>query len=135
MEAFKIMGVGFISLIVVIILKQYRPEFAIYASILCGVIIIGIISNKLQNTINFINDISNKININKQFIGILIKITGIAIITEFAVSVCKDSNESAIASKIDFGGKILIVSLSVPIIEALITTIVKILPWGIKWKY
>jgi len=59
---------------------------------------------------------------------LLIKITGIAILTEFAVSICKDSGENAIASKIDMGGKAIMVSLSIPIMASLLETILKILP-------
>ena len=59
---------------------------------------------------------------------LLIKITGIAFLSEFAVSICKDSGESAIASKIELGTKIIIISMSIPIINALINTVVKILP-------
>lgn len=33
------------------------------------------------------------------------KITGISILTEYAVSICKDSGESSIANKIDFRRK------------------------------
>lgn len=128
MDIIKIIGVGFISLIVVIILKQYRYEFAIYASVICGVIIILMLSDKIKETLEFIRVISNKSSINSNFLEIIMKITGISILTEFGVSICKDSNESAIANKIDFGGKILIISLSLPIIEALIETMYKILP-------
>ena len=48
--------------------------------------------------------------------------------TEFAVGICKDSGETAISTKIEFGGKILIIALSIPIISALLETIIKILP-------
>ncbi|HJJ16036.1 MAG TPA: hypothetical protein OIM60_06485 [Clostridiaceae bacterium] len=41
---------------------------------------------------------------------------------------CKDSGESAIASKIELGSKIIIISMSVPIISSLLELIVKILP-------
>ena len=58
----------------------------------------------------------------------MLKITGIAILTEFAVSICNDAGESAIATKIDLGGKIIIISISIPIIVALLELIVKILP-------
>ena len=71
---------------------------------------------------------STKSNINSKYIMILIKITGIAILTEFAVSVCKDANETSIASKIDMGGKVLIIAISLPIIKALLETTIKILP-------
>ena len=32
MEIIKIIGIGLVALIVIIILKQYRPEFAVYAA-------------------------------------------------------------------------------------------------------
>lgn len=128
MDIIKIIGIAFIAVIIIVILKQYRPEFAIYASILAGILILTVVSDTLSGIVDMIKSISNKTNINSEFLMILIKITGIAILTEFAVSVCKDAGESAIASKVDIGGKILIISLSIPIINALIDTIVKILP-------
>lgn len=128
MDIIKIIGIAFIAVIIIVILKQYRPEFAIYASIIAGILILTIASDTLSGIIDMINSISSKTNINSDFLMILIKITGIAILTEFAVSICKDAGESAIASKVDVGGKILIISLSIPIINALIETVVKILP-------
>lgn len=128
MDIIKIIGIAFIAVIIIVILKQYRPEFAIYASIIAGVLILAIASNTLSGIIDMIKSISNKTNINSDFLVILIKITGIAILTEFAVSICKDAGESAIASKVDVGGKIIIISMSIPIINALIDTVVKVLP-------
>ena len=128
MDIIKIIGIAFIAVIIIVILKQYRPEFAIYAYIIAGVLILTLASGTLSGIINMINSISSKTNINSDFLVILIKITGIAILTEFAVSICKDSGESAIASKVDIGGKVIIISMSIPIINALIDTVVKILP-------
>lgn len=128
MDIIKIIGIAFIAVIIIVILKEYKPEFAIYASIIAGVLILTLASDTLLEIIEMIKSISSKTNINRDFLIILIKITGIAILTEFAVSVCKDSGESAIASKVDIGGKIIIISMSIPIINALIDTVVKILP-------
>ncbi len=128
MDIVKIIGVGFIAVIIIVILKQYRPEFAIYASIIAGVIIILMITDTLSGIINLLQDIANRTNVNTQFLKILMKITGIAILTEFAVSICKDSGETAVANKIDIGGKVIIISMSIPIIRALLETVLKILP-------
>lgn len=84
--------------------------------------------DKLVNVIDLLKSISNKPGINSQFLFIILKITGIAFLTEFAVSVCKDSGESAIASKIEIGSKAIIIFLSIPIISSLLETINKILP-------
>lgn len=128
MDIIKIIGIAFVAVIIIVILKQYRPEFAIYASILAGVLILILVSDTLSGIIEMVKSISSKTNINSNFLAILIKITGIAILTEFAVSICKDAGESAIASKVDIGGKVIIISLSIPIISALVDTVVKILP-------
>lgn len=128
MEIIKIVGIGLIALIIIILLKQYKPEFAIYISLLTGVLILVLVMDKLTGVVNLIQSISNKTNINNEFLTILIKITGIAFLSEFAVSVCKDSGESAIASKIELGTKIIVISMSIPIISSLLELILKVMP-------
>ena len=127
-EIIKIVGIGLIALVIAIILKQYRPEYAIYVSIVAGILILVFIMSKITGIINLLKSISDKTYINKQFLSILLKITGIAIITEFAVSICTDAGEKAIASKIEIGSKIIIISMSIPIISSLLEIILKILP-------
>ena len=128
MDIVKIVGIALVSLIIIILLKQYKPEFAIYISLLTGVLILILVMDKLTGIINLIDSIVSKSNINTEFITLLIKITGIAFLSEFAVSICKDSGEAAIASKIEIGSKIIIISMSIPIISNLLEIILKILP-------
>lgn len=128
MDIIKIIGVGIIALIIIIIIKQYRPEFTIYVSLIAGAIILMLIMDKLSAIISLLTSLSSKTAINNEFLVLLIKITGIAFLTEFAVSICKDAGESAIANKVDMGGKVIIISMSIPIIASLLERVVKILP-------
>lgn len=127
-EVIKIIGIGMISLIIIIIIKQYRPEFAVYISIIAGILILAISLQKMGEIVSLIKSISDKAGINGEFLKIILKITGIAILAEFAVSVCKDSGESAIASKIEMGSKVIIISMSIPIISSLLELMLNILP-------
>ena len=128
MEIIKIIGIAIIALIIIILLKQYRPEFTIYISLVAGILIMFLIMDKLGGIIDLLKSLTNKTQINSQFLLLLIKITGIAFLAEFATSICKDSGETAIASKVELGSKIVIISMSVPIISSLLETILKILP-------
>jgi len=83
---------------------------------------------RVSAIIDLLSNLSSKTAINNQFLVLLIKITGIAFLTEYAVSICKDSGETAIANKMDMGGKVIIISMSIPIISGLLETIIKILP-------
>ena len=128
MDIIKIIGIGFFTLIITIILKEYRKEYAIYAILIGGMIIIFYSMDTLKAIIDFINDLSRNKSYNTEFISLLLKITGISILTEYAVSICKDSGENAIANKIDFGGKIIVISLSIPIISTTLSSLTKLLP-------
>lgn len=128
MEVIKIIGIALVALIIIILLKQYKPEFAIYISLLTGVLILLLVMDQLTGIINLLQSIASKASINSTFLALLVKITGIAFLSEFAVSICKDSGESAIASKIEIGTKIIIISMSIPIISSLLEIILKLLP-------
>ena len=126
-DIIKIIAVGLIAVIIVIIIKQYKPEFAIYISIITGAIILYMIFGKLQGIINLLQNISSKAGVNSQFLSLLLKITGIAFLAEFAINICKDAGEGAIASKIEIGSKVIIVSMSIPIISSLLDVILKLI--------
>lgn len=124
----KVIGIGLVALLIIIILKQYRPEFAVYVSLIAGMLVFLLIIDKLEAIINLINSISNSTFINNNFLKIIIKITGIAFLTEFAVSICNDAKETAIANKIELASKMVVMYMSLPIISSLLEVINKILP-------
>ena len=128
MEVIKIIGIALVALIIIVLLKQYKPEYTIFISLLAGALIILLVMDKLTGIINLLQSLTNKTSINSTFLSLLIKITGIAFLSEFAVSICKDSGEAAIANKIEIWTKIIIISMSIPIITSLLEIILKLLP-------
>ena len=127
MDIIKIIGIAFISVIFTIILKEYKKDLAIYAVIIGGTLILFYSKETISSIINFINTLSNKSNISSEFIKLLIKITSISILIEFAVSICKDCGENAIAQKLDLGGKAIVISMSIPVISTLLNGLLELL--------
>ncbi len=127
MDIIKIIGIAFITVIFTIILKEYKKDFAIYAVIIGGSLILFYSMETISSIINFINTLSNKSNISSEFIKLLIKITSISILIEFAVSICKDCGESAIAQKLDLGGKVIVISMSIPVISTMLNGLLELL--------
>ena len=93
-----------------------------------GVLILSMAFDGISQIINTVQSYSQKISVNNKFITVLLKITGIAILAEFATNICKDAGETAIASKIDLGSKVMIITTSIPIISSLLEVILKVLP-------
>ncbi|MEH7452246.1 stage III sporulation protein AD, partial [Gottfriedia acidiceleris] len=84
--------------------------------------------DKVQFLLDQIQKLANQASIKNVYVETLLKIIGIAYIAEFGVQITKDAGQGAIASKIELGGKVLILVLAVPILTALIETILSFLP-------
>ena len=47
-DIIKIIGIGLIALIIIMIIKQYKPEFVVYVSLLAGAMILILIIQKIN---------------------------------------------------------------------------------------
>lgn len=128
MQLIQVIGIGIVATSIIIVLRIQRPEIALLASIATGVIIFMLMISKLSSIIELLGTYADKAEIKPVYFTTVLKITGIAYIAEFGADVCKDAGESAIASKIEFAGKVTIVALAVPVITALLDLIIKVMP-------
>ena len=128
MQLLQIVGIGIVATVIIIVLRTQKPEIAVQVSIVAGVIIFMLLASKLSAVIELLERYADKADIKPVYFTTVLKITGIAYVTEFGAEVCKDAGESAIASKIELAGKVTIVVLAVPIITSLLDLIIKVMP-------
>lgn len=128
MEIIQIVGFGLIATILILVIKQKTPQIAFTISILVGAMIFLLLLDKIAAIIGVIQKLAVQANVDVMFLSIILKIIGIAYITEFGAQVVRDAGEGAIAAKIELAGKILILVLAVPIIQVIIETILRVLP-------
>ncbi|HBP44155.1 MAG TPA: hypothetical protein DD621_05805 [Clostridiales bacterium] len=127
MEIFKIVALGILICIVIIIVKQIKPEFAILVLIAGSVVMLCYLFNYFTNILGVFDKIISKTGINAELFAIILKIVGIGYLIEFAANICTDSGNPAIADKIVLGGKLMILTVSMPIITNLLNIIVELL--------
>ncbi len=128
MEIFQIVAIAIIATILSIIIKSEKPELGIYIGLVTGVIIFIFILAKLKVVIEVFNGLASKTNLDDIYLTTILKIIGIAYITEFGAQICRDAGEGVIASKVEFSGKILIMVMSIPILVSLMDLIISIVP-------
>lgn len=128
MEIFQIVGLGLISTILIIVLKAQKPELAMQVGIISGIVIFMLVASKLSAVISLLYDYMSRADIDTSYISTLLKIIGIAYIAEFGAEICKDAGESAIASKIELAGKVIIIVIAVPIFTSLLDLVIEIMP-------
>ena len=127
MEIFKIVAFAFIALSIFLLFKDRRNDLSILIALAAGVIIFLFIIGQLSDVIYFLKNISDRANIDTVYIGIVLKILAIAYLASFCSEICKDAGAASIASKVDFSGKILILGLAIPILMAVLDSILQML--------
>lgn len=128
MDVIKLVGLALISTILCLIIKKDRPEIATFIGILTGVMILLSVTYKFNFIIQSIDELAKKANIPTIYISLIIKLVGIAYLMEFAIQICKDCGEGNIASKLEFGGKIIVMTMSFPILISIIDMILNLIP-------
>jgi len=128
MDIMQIVTLGIIGAIMATILKEYKPEYAIQLSIIAGLIIFISILGKFNQVIEVLKGYAVKADIDILYFSTILKIIGIAYITEFGAQICRDAGEGALATKVELAGKVLIMVIAVPIYAALFDIILKIMP-------
>ena len=91
------------------------------------IIILLSVVMKLSFIVDGIQSLADKVNIPSMYISLIIKLIGICYIIEFAISLCNDCGEKSIASKLEFGGKIIIMTMSFPILLSIVDTIISLI--------
>lgn len=124
----KLVALAIMSTVLCLLLKKERPEMAMFIALATGVIIFLGATYKLNYIIESIQELANKANIPTMYISLIIKLIGIAYLMEFAIQICKDCGEGNIASKLEFGGKIIVMAMSFPILFSIVEVIINIIP-------
>ena len=127
MEIIQVAFFGFTALFIFLLLKDNKSQVGFLVILAAGIGIFLYMIGQLADVIEFIKDIANKANIDTVYIGIVLKILAIAYITSFCSEICKDSGAGSIGSKVEFAGKIMILGLAVPILMAVLNSILQIL--------
>jgi stage III sporulation protein AD len=127
-EIIQIVGLGFIVTLLILIIKRERPEIAVQLSLTLATIIFLIVLTKINIVLNLFRDMAEKANISQMYLNTILKIIGIAYVTEFGAQVCRDAGEGAVAGKIEFAGKVLVMVMAIPIIALVMDTIVRLIP-------
>ena len=123
----QLVGIAMVSTILCIVIKKDRQEMANFVALTAGIIILLSVVMKLSFIVDGIQSLADKVNIPSMYISLIIKLIGICYIIEFAISLCNDCGEKSIASKLEFGGKIIIMTMSFPILLSIVDTIISLI--------
>ena len=120
----QLVGIALVGGIITVYLKTINPELAMMSLICTGIIIVVTAFTYLSETFDLFRKIAEISNVDQTLLKIIIKIVWIGYVIEFAAGILEDFGVKSIADKLVFAGKIIILTVSVPIFYALINILV-----------
>jgi stage III sporulation protein AD len=119
----RIALIGIAGVLMALQLKALKSEYAVYLCLGVSLLIFLYVTEQLQVIVEGLEAIQASLPLNTGYIRTLMKIIGITYIAEFASDLCKDAGYQTIAGQIQIFGKLSVLTISIPILTALLDTI------------
>ncbi len=123
MVMLKIVLIGISAILLAMVAGSIKREYGFFVA-LCGSLLIfsyGI--GKISLIIQEIRSFETVVGLDSSYINLLLKMVGIAYLSQLAVNLSRDAGQSTIASQISFAGKISMLIVSLPVLKSLVETI------------
>ncbi len=119
MDITAIAGIGILSAVLCVIVRQYKPDAALGISVACGILIMTAVITMLAPSVAAITELASAAGLDGGYAQVLLKALAVCYLTQLASDSCRDAGESAIASKIELAGKAAIAVISLPVFTSL----------------
>lgn len=129
MDIFMISAIACIGTVFAVLLKGTKPEMAVGVSIVTCLILILSCADGIKSVFSDFGSIIEISGIDMKYFTAVIKVIGIAYITQFAAEICRDSGQASIAVKTELAGKICVLILTMPIIKGFLELVINVLNW------
>ena len=123
----KIIAGVFTAVILWLCVSKDNKVISVLLSLAVCVMVITAALGFLKPVVDFIYRLQMLGELNTELLTAVLKVVGIGLLTEFSVVICKDAGNESMAKSLQILSTILILRISIPVFEALISLIDDIL--------
>ena len=128
MGIFQVVATGVLGAVLAITIKKQSPEIALIITIASSVLIFLMVLPMLTEVIGVLSHVGTMLDGGMEYMALAFRVIGVAYMAELGASVCTDAGETAIAAKIDLGGRVIIMVLAMPVVMDIVTTVLGLIP-------
>ena len=114
---------GITAVALAVQLKPLRQEYSVYLILAAGLVIGFLSISRLELILDTVRAIGSQIRVKNIYLGTLLKMVGITYIAELASGICRDAGFSALGTQVEMFGKLSILAVSAPVLQALLETL------------
>ena len=119
MNFYGIAALCIAAAVLCVLLRQYRPEFAVTAGIAAGVAVMYLLLGYAVPAVEEVRALADSLGDSAQYISVPLKSLGICYIGQFAGDVCRDAGQTSLAGKVDLASRLAVLIICIPLISAI----------------
>ncbi len=111
-----------------LVMRRLRPESAPVLVIAAGTLAALLILPQLAGIVTDVTAMADMGGVQEGYMTQLLKIAGISLTMDFAAQTCRDASEEGLALKVELAGRVMLISLSLPVMHTLLSQILSLSP-------
>lgn len=123
MDMAQLAALGLTGTLLAVVLRKENGQAALLVSVTTGVFIFLSLLEPLGELLGLLQETAERAGVSDSYFAIVLKVIGIAYLSQFAAQLCMDAGESAVAAKIELAGKVLIMAVSAPVLIELLDVV------------
>lgn len=106
------------------VLRTQRPELAMGLSLAAGLLTVGLMLGRVAPLAAALRRMIALGGLTEGTFSVVLRAAGVCLVTQLAADTCRDAGESALAGKAELAGRFVLLLMSLPLFEQILTLIV-----------
>jgi len=125
-DALRFLALSVGASVIALTVRGAHKEMGAVFSIAAGAVIALLLLDKLREVVSLLSDMAKHAQMENAHVAVILKVLGISFLTEFSAQVCRDAGEGGIALRVELGGKLMLVLVSLPMLQKMIQIILEL---------
>ena len=127
MKITSLLVIALIGTVLGVLVKAQRPEYTLLVGVVTALSLIAIVMGELTGITAALSEMAARYGLSGVHLTLMLKVIGIAYLTQFGAQTARDAGQGAIALKLELGGRVLMLSCALPSVISLLELGVKLI--------
>ena len=126
MSAWQIAAFAVCAAALALVMRRLRPESATVLVIAAGALASMMVLPQLAQIVSGVTALASAGGVQEGYISQLLKVGGVSLLMDFAAQTCRDAGEDGLALKVELAGRVMLIALALPVMQALLEQILSL---------
>lgn len=118
-----VIGVLLSGALLAAVLRAQRPELAMGLSLIAGAVVVVFLLRQILPLAGTVRRMAALGGVSEGAFAVVFRAAGVCLLTQIVADTCRDAGESALAGKAELAGRVLLLLLTVPLFEQILSLI------------